>query len=74
MRAFYRSKKQKFRLFHKPIHYKPRQELDRSGSSGDEDYTSPPAAAKTKIECIELKQNEEEKDKDYYFMDTSLLG
>ena len=59
-------------MFHKPIHYKPRQVLAHSGSLEDQDYT--PAPTKTEMECIELKENEDEKDKDYYFMDTSLLG
>jgi hypothetical protein len=42
---------------------------------GDDDYTpAPTTQTGTERENIELKQNEEEKDKDYYFMDTSLLG
>ena len=62
----------KHRLFHKRIHYKPRQALTHSGSMGDHDYSSAPT--KTEKECIELKPNEEQQDKDYYYMDTSLLG
>ena len=46
--------------------------LARSGSMENHDYT--PAPAINEKECIELNPNEEEKDKDYYFMDTSLLG
>ena len=69
---FCRSKNLQIRLFHKPIHHKLHRVLARSGSLGDHDYT--PAPIKTEKECIELKENEEEKDKDYYFMDTSLLG
>ena len=65
----YRSKNEIFRPFHKPVQYKPQQ---HSHSLGDDDYT--PAPTGTKGESIEMKQNEEEKDKDYYFMDASLLG
>ena len=67
----YRSKNH-LTLFHTPILYKRRQVLARSGSTEDHDYT--PAPSKPEKECIELNPNEEEKDKDYYFMDTSLLG
>ena len=65
--CFYRSKNKTFRPFHKPVQYKPQKEL------GDDDYTPAPTTG-TKGESIEMKQNEEEKEKDYYFMDTSLLG
>ena len=69
----YRSKNQ-LKLFHKPILYKRRQVLVHSGSLEDQDYTPAPTETEKRTECIELKQNEGEKDIDYYFMDTSLLG
>ena len=61
-------------MFHKAIHYKPRQVLAHSDSIGDDYTPAPTSSTKTEKECIELGHNEVEKDKDYYFMDTSLLG
>ena len=68
----YRSKNQ-LTLFHKLILYKRCQVLARFGSMENHDYTPARPAINDK-ECIELNPNEEDKDKYYYFMDTSLLG
>ena len=69
---FFRSKNQQLRLFHKSIHYKRRHVSAQSDSLQDHDYTAAPI--KTEDECIELKEYDEDKDKDYYFMDTTQLG
>lgn len=60
--------------FRESIRYKPRQVSAHSAdpSKDDDDYT--PAPTKGNKECIELELSDEQKDKDYYFMDTSLLG
>jgi hypothetical protein len=73
----------KNRFILKPIHYKPRPIKTHCGSLRDDDYTPAPTTTETQWatqtetikESIELNpENEEEKDKDYYFVDTSLLG
>lgn len=44
----------------------------------DNDYNTPPhTTAESEADCIELRQKDEtleDREKDYYFMDTTLLG
>ena len=61
------------KLFKLSVHYKRRHV---SESLDDHDYTTAPISLESKqqekhIESVEVQ---EEKDKDYYFMDTTLIG
>ena len=57
-----------------PVHYKPQRKVD----DHDNDYNIPPhTTAESEADCIELRQRDEtleDGEKDYYFMDTTLLG
>jgi hypothetical protein len=82
MTVYYRKKTSNSLSFKTPIIFKPRRfyaaaHMHTSESLGDHDYTTPPSKPQNTSMCIELKESEdiqEDKDKDYYFMDTTLIG
>ena len=57
-----------------PVHFRSSLVKQKS-TSRDDDYVIPPHT--TQVECVELKESDEptdDVDKDYYFMDTTVLG
>ena len=60
-----------------PVHYKPQRKVCKTDDH-DNDYNIPPhLTVETEVDCIELRQRDEtleDREKDYYFMDTTLLG
>ena len=57
-----------------PVHFRSSLVKQKS-TSRDDDYVIPPHT--TQEECVELKESDEPTDnvdKDYYFMDTTVLG
>ena len=65
-------------LFHTSIHFKQHHVTRHSEPLEDHDCTTAPHSPNNREgECLELKDYDEtgeDKDKDYYFMDTTLLG
>jgi hypothetical protein len=65
-----RLKKRKPSFFPESVHYKRRTVAE---SLEDHDYITPSQVESDK-DCLQMKEYEEEKDKDYYFMDANLVG
>ena len=53
---------------------KRRHVIGNSESLEDHDYVTAPDKPVADEDCLEMKEYDEEKDKDYYFMDANLIG
>ena len=69
-----RLKKKQPNFFQKSIHYKWRNVAGHTDSLEDRNYITPPQESdKCQKDCLEMKECDEERDKDY-FMDANLIG